>query len=266
MIVAWGINDLISGFKYKKVICWIAALVVIVMMIILSRKQVTYWKDSLTLCKHATEVTENNYLMYDNYGRLLGQKGDYDAAMQNLNKACAISPKYTPAINNLGRALKEMGKTKEAIQKWERALLIDPNDRDVNYNLGTTMIELGNYDKAIVYFEKVLQNKPDFVEVLNNMAYALAVTGNPKVRNPGRAVELAGRACKLTGNKQPVFLDTLAIAYAASGDFTKAVEIAQQAAGISQSTGDAKMAEEIRSHIELFKKKISVVESTEVSR
>jgi tetratricopeptide (TPR) repeat protein len=243
-----------------------AALVIIFTMIILSRKQVAYWKDSITLCKHATEATENNYLMYDNYGRLLGQKGDYKAAMQNLSKACAISPRYTPAINNLGMALKGMGQTKEAIQKWEGALLIDPNDRDVNYNLGTTMMELGNYDKAIVYFEKVLKNKPDFVEVLNNMAYALAVIGNPKVRNPGRAVELAAKACELTGNKQPVFLDTLAIAYAASGDFTKAVNIAEQAARMSRSIGDAKMAEEIRSHIELFKKKISVVEFTEVSR
>ena len=52
----------------------------------------------------------------------------------------------------------------------------------------------------------------------------LATAPDAQVRDGKRAVEFATRACALAGWDQPVFLETLAAAYAESGEFQSAVE------------------------------------------
>ena len=54
-------------------------------------------------------------------------------------------------------------------------------------------------------------------DALNNLAWILAANPDPQARNGRKAVELAQRACKLTGFKQPLMVGTLAAAYAEAG-------------------------------------------------
>jgi hypothetical protein len=62
----------------------------------------------------------------------------------------------------------------------------------------------------------------------NNLAWRLA-TGPDGVRDGKRAIEHATRACELTNWRDPGIIDTLAAAYAAAGDFDKAVEYLKKA-------------------------------------
>jgi spermidine synthase len=99
-----------------------------------------------------------------------------------------------------------------------------------------------------------LQLKPDWPEVLNNLAWSKAAYENESFHNPDEAVRLAQRACELTDYKSPPILDTLATAYAAAGNFSEAVKTAEKALKLAQSTKQPQFADEIKKHLELYKR------------
>lgn len=92
----------------------------------------------------------------------------------------------------------------------------------------------GNKKEGIVFYNNALtagKNKP---VVLNNIAWTLATHKDADVRNGRLAVQVAYRANKLTEFKQPIYLDTLAAAYAELGDFRKALSVVEQAMKLAQ--------------------------------
>jgi hypothetical protein len=78
---------------------------------------------------------------------------------------------------------------------------------------------------------------PDSIEALNNLAWLLATSPEPALRNGPRAVQLAERACGLS--KLPSLLGTLAAAYAEAGRFSDATRAAEQACARATQAGDA---------------------------
>ncbi len=77
-------------------------------------------------------------------------------------------------------------------------------------------------------------------------------TGNPKFLNGAKAVELATTANKLTEYKQPAFLDTLAAAHAAAGNFPEAINAASRALELARHTGKADLARDIQGRLSLY--------------
>ena len=66
------------------------------------------------------------------------------------------------------------------------------------------------------------------------------------------AVRWAERAAQLTDRQNPLILDTLAIAYAAAGQFNQAVTTAQTALALARQAGQAGAADRIQNHLKLF--------------
>jgi hypothetical protein len=92
---------------------------------------------------------------------------------------------------------------------------------------------------------------------MSEMAWILATHPDATVRDPARAVRLAERAADLTAHRQPGILDVLAAAYAAAGEFDRAVATAQEAMALATSSGPAgaKFAGEIGKRLELYRQK-----------
>ncbi|MFA5252008.1 MAG: tetratricopeptide repeat protein, partial [Phycisphaerae bacterium] len=122
-----------------------------------------------------------------------------------------------------------------------------------HYYLGQVLVQSGKIDEAITHFEDALRQKPDWIEPMNNLAWLLAVSKETTIHNPTKAVGVAWRACELTNYRRPDLLDTLAAAYAAAGDFSKAVETAEKALGLCQSPGLNSLKKEIESRLVLYK-------------
>ncbi|GAF78906.1 unnamed protein product, partial [marine sediment metagenome] len=74
-----------------------------------------------------------------------------------------------------------------------------------------------------------------------------------KFHNPKEAIHLAERACQLTKYENPDLLDTLATAYAATGNFSDAVKTSEMALEQAQSANQHKLAAQIQKRLQLFK-------------
>ena len=73
------------------------------------------------------------------------------------------------------------------------------------------------------------------------------------IRDPNRAIELAERAAELTNYQNAGALDTLAAAYAAAGQFPKAVETAQKALELARAQQKKQLIEKIQRRLSLYK-------------
>ena len=87
----------------------------------------------------------------------------------------------------------------------------------------------GKVAEAIQHYREALNVDSNNPVVLNNLAWILATAGKPRLRNGEEAVRLATRAVALTDRRVPLFIGTLAAAYAETGQFSKAASIAQTA-------------------------------------
>src|SRR5204863_5653281 len=111
-------------------------LIVLAACAIVTWNQVQYWQNSETLFRRAVQVTDKNYLAYNNLGFYLSNRGKLDEAMDNYRKALEINPNYEDALNNLGYALAGQKKHAEALPYYQAALRIKPNHTEVHNNLG----------------------------------------------------------------------------------------------------------------------------------
>lgn len=108
--------------------------------------------------------------------------------------------------------------------------------------LATRCENEGKIEEAIQYYRQALDVDSNNPVVLNNLAWILAATSKPELRNGEEAVQFAIRAVELTGWRQPLFIGTLAAAYAQAGQFPQACEMAQNARALAWITGQSEIA------------------------
>jgi tetratricopeptide (TPR) repeat protein len=97
-----------------------------------------------------------------------------------------------------------------------------------------------DYDKAIADFNEAMRIDPKEPVGFNSAAWLLSVCPDVKFRDGKKAVELATKAYELAHWKRQGYIDTLAAAYAETGNFEQAVkyqELALEDAGYQQRHG-----------------------------
>ncbi len=100
----------------------------------------------------------------------------------------------------------------------------------------------GKVEATILHYREALNVDSNNPIVLNNLAWILAATSRPELRNGEEAVQLAARAVELTEYRLPIVIGTLAAAYAQAGQFPQACEMAQTARALAWVTGQSEIA------------------------
>jgi Flp pilus assembly protein TadD len=119
--------------------------------------------------------------------------------------------------------------------------------------LGMALGQLGRTREAVAQYREALRLNPNLAGALNNLAWVLAASPDDELRNGAEAVRLAGRACELTHYGEPLFVGTLAAAYAEAGRFPEAVTTAEKAEQLATSAGLKKVAEKNQQLLELYR-------------
>jgi rhomboid protease GluP len=166
----------------------------------------------------------------------LGQK-QYDQAIQEFQEAIRLTEGADdPPRLELALAYQLKGDPQKARQIFEEVLGKNPKTAEGQQLLAASYVQLADLDDkqslhgdAIKNYQEALRLAPDLAEAHNNLAWLYATCDDRKFRDPQAALEHAQRAVDLTQGKQGDFIDTLAEAHFAHGDYQQAVEIQKKA-------------------------------------
>jgi Flp pilus assembly protein TadD len=176
-----------------------------------------------------------------NLGKTLAAQGSLSLAEEHFRTALRLRPTDAETHTQYGLALADAGRLPEAIGQLRAAVHLK-SSADLHLQLAGLYRATGQKREAIAQTRAALQKQPDQVEAMSNLAWLLATTSDGQLRNGAEAVQLANRACQLTGFKDARLVGTLAAAYAESGDFTNAVRRAEEAVTLAQTAGNLQFA------------------------
>jgi serine/threonine protein kinase len=155
------------------------------------------------------EIRHRTTQTYRSIGLMYSYQGEPDKARDALVKAVTLSEALTREFPEEARYWEHL-----AHQRFYLA--------GVLAGQGLKPQAAEELRKAVDAFETAARCAPDNAKMLNNLAWHLATSDVPTVRNPARAVVLARRAVEL-GPDNCMFWDTLGVAYYRTGNWTDAV-------------------------------------------
>ena len=224
-------------------------------LITLTWRQSRMFRDAETCYRMILEKNPEAWAAESNLGATLLQKGLVNDAIAHFQSVLEISPNNSDGARaahlNLGNALLRKGLIDAAITHFEAALKIAP-DAETHNSFGSALRRKRQFDQAIVHYEAALKISPQSTSALNNLAWLLATCSDALYRNGSRAIDLARKADSLSAGTSPVYLRTLAAAYAENSQFSEAAAIAQHALELVSKTGNTMLSAALTHELQLY--------------
>ena len=173
IIVVFLIVDLAGRLKVPRNALIGATAVIVAIFAILTFRQTQTWENSVTLYRHALEVTTNNDIAHTLLGEVYNGAHDTAAAEREFNAAIDINPNNEEALLDFGRLKLAGGNTKDAIPLLERAL---KSHDDVATRAALERAR-GNFDAALAAYQQAVRERPELADRHNDYAAMLASTG-----------------------------------------------------------------------------------------
>lgn len=153
-------------------------------------------------------------------------RGDLHVAIEHLRRGLEAAPNEHAARVELARLLGGIGDLEGAEREFARVLRAWPTHSDALQGRVTTLVLLERYGDAAELLKEVLP-RPETPPALSIvLVRVLAAAPDPDVRSPRRAIELARSLAERT--REPLVIDSLAMAEAAMGNFVRATELQRQ--------------------------------------
>ena len=162
-------------------------------------------------------------------GALYLAQRKYDRAIEAFEAAGRLSPGDPQSRLGLGIAYRLKGDLAKAQQIFEAVLGKNPQTAEGQRLLADLYADQKLYGDAIAHYREALRLEPNMAEAHNNLAWLYATSEDLKFRDPQAALAHAQRAVDLTQWKEAGFIDTLAEAQFAKGNYRDAVVIQNRA-------------------------------------
>ena len=217
IMASWGAGEVARLWRAPVPAVGGAAILVLTACLLLSARQIGFWKDSETLFRRMIAVTKNNYMAHfnlanccaragkageaaahyeaaleedpnyaeahNNYGGLLLDEKRYDEAIRHYSAAVRINPQYlyyfnlANALADAASARRDTNEFAEAVSAYGQALQLNPAASEAHNNLGMTWEAQGREAEAAREFAEAARLKPDFEAAHFNLANALTRLG-----------------------------------------------------------------------------------------
>ena len=234
IIVAWGITDLLSGWKYRNCVLAVVAPSVILFLSVTAYIQTSFWRNTVTLFEHASQVTDGNYLVHHFLGQYLLKQGEFDKVIYHESQALLIEPDFPQANNSIGIALVRKGKLPEAVVHFKRTIQMKPDYAEAYSNAGGALLDLGRYDEAMPYLTTAIKLDSNIAEAHYNLGIIYAKRGSLD-----KAVEHLTKTIQLNSGLAKAY-SNLGAVLAQQGKFDDAVSNLEQALRLDPDNAQAR--------------------------
>lgn len=158
ILICWGAADWARQKQWPKAVLPAASIAILLVLAVISHRQIGYWGDNLTLWSHAAQVTTDNWVAEDMVAGILFNSGHRQEAIAHYYVASALNP--TDSGSNLAIAIYEQqrGNLQAAIQRYNRALIEmdDPLEQAKLYqNLSIAYRDAGEIPQSAEAFSKM---------------------------------------------------------------------------------------------------------------
>jgi tetratricopeptide (TPR) repeat protein len=288
LLLVWWVENLTRRWRYKSAMMLVLGTSIIIAGAIKTRHEIGFYKDDVTLWRHAVAVTENEYNWCPHYslGSIFFITRHFADAVKEFQESVRINPNYAQSRLSLGATLGDLGRFDEAIVQYQKVLELKPGWSLAWFNYGIALLNKDEWDNAInplhhavecepgnARYREVLalvltseqqnvealsklreaaKQNPARADFLNDLAWFLATTPYSRLRNGAEAVQLAERACQLTHYQSAAAINTLAAAYAEAGHFEEAITNAQLASSMALKSGDEALLHKSERMLNLF--------------
>jgi tetratricopeptide (TPR) repeat protein len=161
-------------------------------------------------------------------GDIRSRAGDLDAAIADYRRALELDDTRGRVSANLGLALARAGRFEEARPLVEKALVVHRRSPELQAAMAIVFAGLGRPADAVRHYQNALVLRPGWRHAANDLAWILATTPDPALRDPEQAIRVA-ESVLAEPETRPQILDTLAAAYAAAGRYDEAARTAARA-------------------------------------
>ena len=177
LAVVWGLGKLTEKSRNRQNLAWAAGAAAAVACIVLTVRQISYWKDTAALYAHARNVTQHNWIATASLAAALQQEGKADQAVAMYLEALQFNPHRTEVRCKLGDLLYDQRRVTEALAQFQKAVELDPTDVYAHARLGGISQDLGNLDEAINQFNQAIRLKPDYADGYSNLGNCYGMKG-----------------------------------------------------------------------------------------
>jgi tetratricopeptide (TPR) repeat protein len=263
LAVVFGLHEWCGSVPKRMKILTGAECLALAACILLTERQLTYWRNTETIFRHTIDVTKNNGAAHLSLAVAYKRDGRYTDALAEYQETLRLSPRFPMLHLRIGETYDKLGQPDKALTEFQMDLQKQPQSPELHNAIGSALAEQGNIAAATAEFQKAAQLNPLYAEPhlglakiylasgqqteaaeellaafhaepnnfrnLIKVARYLASNADPSGRDPNTALLLARRADDMSAHRQPEVYDVMGMAFAAAGDFTNAVLHAQKA-------------------------------------
>jgi predicted Zn-dependent protease len=170
---------------------------------------------------------------------VLARRGALERAEKEVRRALELQKENRTAQATLANILRKQRRWDEAIDLLRELAAKAPEEWEYQARLAETLREAGKTGEAIRVLKGSVAAAGSDPRRWEALARTMLAASQPA--DPAEAVRAARTGVELTHGRVPEHLDTLAQAYAAAGDRSRAEEAARRACNLAEQAGNSEL-------------------------